>query len=66
MRNYKHYNRYEKESKVFAAVMAFILLVLIAVFILTVIGVFDSMMWKPDAVYPMANRNITWTYAGRM
>lgn len=66
MRNYKHYIKYEKESKVFAAVLAFILLIMIAVFILAVIGIFETAMWKPDTVYPMANQHITWTYAGRM
>ena len=60
MRNYKHYIKYEKESKVFAAVLAFILLIMIAVFILAVIGIFETAMWKPDVEYPMVNTHVEW------
>lgn len=60
MRNYKHYTRYGKESKVFAAVVLVVFLLLIVFCILTLLGMFDEPLWKPVASYPMANANISW------
>ena len=60
MRNYKHYNRYEKESKVFAVVMIIVLMLMISVMILEVCGMFDEPLWKPDVEYPMVNTNVSW------
>jgi len=66
MRNYKHYIKREKESKVFAIVCLLVLLVLIVWFALDCAGMFDEPMWKPIAEYPMVNQHISWTWAGRM
>ena len=60
MRNYRNYNRYDRESKVFAAVMIIIVAAMIALGVLTLMGMFDEPMWKPDKVYPLANANISW------
>lgn len=60
MRNYKHYNKRDKESKVFAAVCMFAMLLLIALCVLQLCGMFDEPMWKPAAEYPMVNTNISW------
>lgn len=60
MRNYKHYNRYQKESKVFAAVVAFVFLALVALFVMTLLGIFDEPLWKPDIEFPMVNTHVSW------
>ena len=60
MRNYKQYNRYGKESKVFAAVVLVVFLLLIVFCILTLLGMFDEPLWQPNVSYPMANANISW------
>ena len=60
MRNYKHYNRYEKESKVFTVVVALVFLALVTMFFLTLMGVFDEPLWKPDISYPMVNTHVSW------
>ena len=38
---------------------------IIAVITLAVLNMAYSFGPEPDAVYPMANRNITWKYAGK-
>lgn len=60
MRNYKHYNRYEKESKVFAAAALLVMLALIVLIIMQICGLFDEPLWKPTVEYPMVNQNISW------
>ena len=66
MRNYKNYIKPEKESKVLTFVLAVILLGLIVFTVLTLMGLYEEPLWKPDISYPMANQHITWTWAGRM
>jgi len=60
MRNYKHYNRREKESKAFTAVVVFIGLVIVVFYILTKCGMFDEPLWKPDVEIPMVNAMVDW------
>ena len=60
MRNYKHYIKREKESKVFAVFALIVLLMLVALIILQMCGMFDEPLWKPDVSYPMVNTNISW------
>ena len=43
-----------------------LVLALFAVVALVIVNmVVPTRATKPDAVYPMANRNITWNYAGK-
>ena len=60
MRNYKQYTRRNKESKAFTAVVVFVFLALVALFVLTACGMFDEPLWKPDVEIPMVNAQITW------
>ena len=60
MRNYKHYIKREKESKVFAIVSLVVLLIIIAWFALDSAGMFDEPLWKPAAEYPLVNANVSW------
>ena len=60
MKNYKHYIKREKESKVFAIVSLVVLLIIIAWFALDCAGMFDEPMWKPTAEYPLVNANVSW------
>lgn len=60
MRNYKHYTRYDRESKAFTVVAVIVLLGLIAFFALTMAGMFDEPLWKPDGSYPIVNANVSW------
>ena len=60
VRNYKHYIKRDKESKVFAAVACLIVLALIAMIILQLCGMFDEPLWKPDMEFPLANANVSW------
>ena len=63
---------FHKECKVFAFVMAIILLLIMTAGILDVCGVFDrpeEPIWKPNVIYPMANAHISWLqtyYPGAM
>ena len=66
MKSCKHYIRYEKENKVFIGVAVIVLILLTALMVMTICGVFDELKWKPDVVYPMAIQHIEWTYAGRI
>ena len=60
MRNYKHYIKREKESKVFAVFALIVLLMLVALIILQLCGMFDEPLWKPNISYPMVNTNVSW------
>ena len=60
MKSYRKYNTFEKERKVFAALMAFVIIIIISWGILEACGVFDGPVWKPCGEYPMANANISW------
>ena len=60
MRNYKHYNRYEKESKGFTIVAVIVLFALIALFVLEAMGMFEEPLWKPDVEYPIVNTHVSW------
>ena len=56
------YSSFEKERKIFAAVMLLVIIVILAAGVMELCGVFEdkSQMWKPTEVYPMANANISW------
>lgn len=56
------YSSFEKESRVFAAVMLVIVILMMAVGVLELCGVFEKeeAVWKPTEIYPMANANISW------
>lgn len=60
MRNYKHYNRYNPGSKAVTVIMAIVLMGLIALFVLTLLGMFDEPLWKPDVSYPLMNAQVSW------
>ena len=60
MRNYKHYNRHEKESKVFAAAALLVMMALIVLLVLQLCGMFDEPLWQPAVEYPMVNTNVSW------
>lgn len=60
MRNYKHYNRYEKESKGFLIVSLIVVLVLIIMLALEMLGMFEEPLWKPDREYPIVNTHVSW------
>jgi len=60
MRNYKQYNRYEKESKGFAIAALIVLVVVLVYFILLTCGMFDEPLWKPDVEYPLINARVDW------
>ena len=64
MKSYRKYSTNENEKKVFTVVVFLILLALVTLAVLTVCGVFDQQIWKPDVSYPMANQHIEWRYAG--
>ena len=40
--------------------MIIIVAAMIALGVLTLMGMFDEPLWKPDKVYPLANANISW------
>ena len=58
--HYKNYSTIERERKVFAIVMAIIIVLLLALFTMEACGVFDAYIWKPIEEYPLANANISW------
>lgn len=64
MKSYRKYSTNENEKKVFTVVVFLILLALVTLAVLTICGVFDQQIWKPDVSYPMANQHIEWRYAG--
>ena len=64
MKSYRKYSTNENEKKVFTAVVFLILLALVTLAVLTICGVFDQQIWRPDVSYPMANQHIEWRYAG--
>ena len=60
MRNYKHYNRFEKESKGFCIVALIVMILLICLCVLQLLGMFDEPLWQPNVSYPMVNTNVSW------
>jgi len=60
MKSYRKYSTNENEKKVFTVVVFLILLALVTLAVLTICGVFDQQIWKPDVSYPMANAKVTW------
>ena len=60
MRNYKNYIKREPESKVLTFVIALIVLGLLVFTVLTLTGMFDEPLWKPDISYPMVNTHVSW------
>ena len=60
MRNYKNYIRNNKGSKVFAAVELIVIMILIAMIVLELCGMFDEPLWKPDVEYPIVNTHVSW------
>ena len=60
MRNYKHYIKREKESKVFAVFALIVLLMMVVLIILQLCGMFDEPLLKPAVEYPMVNTNVSW------
>ena len=69
MRNYKHYNRYEKESKTLTVAAIILGLVAIIGWTLMICGMFDEPLWQPDIEIPMTNTHVSWgqtNYPGGM
>ena len=60
MRNYKHYTKHDAESKAYTVVAVIVLLGLIVFFVLTMMGMFDEPLWKPDGSFPIVNANVSW------
>lgn len=60
MRNYKHYTRQSKGSKAFAVVALFVIMVLIAMIVLEMCGMFEEPLWQPDAEFPIVNTHVSW------
>ena len=60
MRNYKNYIRKNRGSKAFAVVALIVIMILIAMIVLEVCGMFEEPLWKPDISYPMANKHVEW------
>ena len=60
MNNYGKYTTKRRNSKAFAAVMAFITVLLIAWLALELIGVFAAPSYEPDIEIPMTNAQIGW------
>ena len=55
------YSSFEKESRIFAAVMLLIIVLILAAGVLELCGAFDNEnVWEPTEVYPMANAKINW------
>ena len=60
MKSYRKYTTEQRERKVFAVLMAFIVIIIISWGILEACGVFDEPVWKPVGEYPIANAHISW------
>ena len=60
MRNYKNYIRKDKGSKVFAAVALVVIMILIAMIVLELCGMFEEPLWKPDTEFPIVNTHVSW------
>ena len=60
MKSYKHYTKFEKESKFLAAASFLAMLLLIVLIIMQLCGMFDEPLWKPDMEFPLANANVSW------
>lgn len=61
MKSYKHYIKFEKESKFLAAAAFMALLLGIALIVLQLCGMFDEPLWQPDVEFPMVNTNVSWS-----
>ena len=69
MKSYKHYNRYEAQSKTPTAIAIVLALIAIIGWVLMLCGMFDEPLWKPDIEIPMVNTNVSWeqtNYPGGM
>ena len=55
-----NYNTTKHEKKALAVIMAVIFLMLLALIVLELCGMFDEPLWKPDAVFPMTNAKVSW------
>ena len=66
MKSIRKYSTFEKERKVFAAVMLVILACLVALFVLELTGEFERQEYQHQTEYPIANANVSWlqTYYG--
>ena len=60
VRNYKNYIRKDKGSKVFAAVALIVIMMLIAMIVLELCGMFEEPLWKPDTEFPIVNTHVSW------
>ena len=60
MRNYKNYIRKDKGSKVFAAAALIVIMILIAMIVLELCGMFEEPLWKPDIEFPIVNTHVSW------
>lgn len=60
VRNYKNYIRKDKGSKVFAAVALIVIMILIAMIVLELCGMFEEPLWKPDVEHPIVNTHVSW------
>ena len=63
MKKQKKAYDFKKESRIFAAVMLIILVLIMAVGVMDLCGVFykpEEPEWRPSVIYPMANANISW------
>ena len=60
MRNYKNYIRKNRGSKAFAVVALIVIMILIAMIVLEVCGMFKEPLWKPDVEFPIVNTHVSW------
>ena len=60
MKNYKHYIKREKESKVFTVIACLLVLALIVLVVLQFCGIGTDPMWEPDVSYPLVNTHVSW------
>ena len=62
MKSYRKYTTYEKERKVFAAIMLLILVIILAWGVFEVVAMNNQVQEWPGEVkeYPMANAKISW------
>lgn len=60
MKSTKNNNTFERERKIFAAVMLVLLACIVALFILEITGEFDKEEYQHQVEYPLANANVNW------
>ena len=56
----KHYIKKHESGKVIAIVMTAILLIILAIGVLDLYGVFDKNEYEPDIIVPMTNTHVGW------